>query len=75
MNKRFENILQDLFLSVVNGNTERAEKLIRQIPQPVVEKLAYGGDAAFKLALRFLPEGTSKEIKKNIEEKEKEKTR
>ncbi len=69
MNRKLENLIQELALAVINKNTERAERLIRQMPQDAVEKVAYGGDELLKLALRFLPAGAGAAIKKNIEEK------
>jgi hypothetical protein len=69
MNKRLELAIQDLALAVINGNTERAERLITQIPREAIVKVAYGSAALFELATKYLPEGEGKEIARNIEEK------
>ena len=69
MNRKLENLIQELFLAVVNGNTERAVRLIRQMPKDTIEKLAYGATATFSLALNFLTPGEAEAIRKNIEEK------
>jgi len=69
MNRNMENLVQQIFLATINKNTERAERLIRQVPQDVVEKLAYGGDELQRLALRFLPAGASEAIQRKIKEK------
>jgi hypothetical protein len=69
MNRNLENLLQQIFLAVINKNMERAERLIGQAPQDAIEKLAYSGDELLQLSLRILPAGAGAAIKKNIEEK------
>lgn len=71
MNRKLENLIQELFLAVVNGNTERAIRLIRQMPKDAIEKVAYGATATFSLALNFLTPGEAEAVRKNIEEKAK----
>lgn len=69
MNRKLENLIQELFLAIVNGNAERAEKLIRQMPYDAIEKVAYGGWDAINFAIRFLPAGAGEAVKEKIKEK------
>lgn len=69
MNRKLENQIQELALAVINGNKERAERLIRQMPEQAIEKVAYGSFELLRFSMRFLPAGTSEQIRRHIEQK------
>ena len=71
MNNKLELAVQDLALAVVNKNDERAARVIGRMPQDVIEKVAYGAEELFILAVHCLPAGVGLEIKRNIEAKRK----
>lgn len=71
MNGKLETEVQELALAVVNKNAERAIRIIERMPQDIIEKVAYGAEELFILALRRLPAGVAQEIKRNIEAKRK----
>jgi hypothetical protein len=71
MNSKLELAVQDLALAVVNKNAERAARVVSRMPQDVIEKVAYGAEELFILAVRRLPAGVGQEIKRNIEAKRK----
>lgn len=71
MNGKLETLVQELALAVIEKNTDRAERLIRQIPQDVIEKVAYGAEELFILAVRFLPAAVALDVQWNIEQKRK----
>ena len=68
MNRKLDNLIQELFLAVINGNEERANRLIRQMPKDTIEKTAYGAAELFRFALRFLPTGEAEAIRRAIQE-------
>jgi hypothetical protein len=71
MNRKLETDVQELALAVINNNSERAARLIRRLPQDVIEKVAYGAIELFGLTLQHLPDGTAAAIKRSVVEKEK----
>lgn len=69
MNRKLENDIQELALAVVNNNGERADRLIRRLPQDAIEKVARGGAELFRFALHYLPAGAAEAIRREIQEK------
>lgn len=71
MNGKLETEVQELALAVVNKNADRAARVIKRMPHDVIEKVAYGAEELFLLAVRHLPAGAALNVKRNIEEKRK----
>ena len=68
MTRKMEILTQEVLLAVINQNTGRAEKLIRQMPREVVEKVAYGSYELLQLTLRSLPGVAAQEIQEKMED-------
>ena len=70
MNRKLETLVQELALAAINGNAERAHRLISKCPQDVVIKLAYGGARLSAFAIQHLPGDVVAQIQEAVNGKD-----